>query len=170
MTPDVSPWLSEMIVRGLFQVVSQKLSNDGMSTVTETRRNNLMLLIQRFGTAQALADKLGKAHTQISQLRNASAHSNTGRARVIGDDLAREIEQKLGMPRGWMDIPAGLHTEPAKSPGEFSARSASIASRLDALAGDRQARAFALIDLTLRTLEAEASMQSSTAKPRSRKA
>lgn len=141
-----------------------------MTTVRETRHANLLLLIEKFGTLQALADKLEKSHAQISQLRNQIVHSASGKPRTIGDDLARDIEKKLGMPRGWMDVPSGLHSESPRAAGEFSERAASLASRLDALSGDRQARAFALVDLTLRTLEAEEVKSSDTASRRSRNA
>jgi hypothetical protein len=74
-----------------------------MPTITAIRHSNLLLLIKEFGTIQALADKIGKSHSQLSQLRNQVVHSTTGKQRVVGDKLAREIEQKLGRPEGWMD-------------------------------------------------------------------
>lgn len=76
-----------------------------VETVHEFRHARLLQLISEHGTVQALADALGRSHSQISQLRNRSAHSVSGRDRVIGDDLARDIEDKLGKPRGWMDTP-----------------------------------------------------------------
>lgn len=75
----------------------------GMTTAREIRHANLLRLIEEFGSIQALADRLGKSHSQISQLRNQVVHSTTGKQRVVGDKLAREIEQKLGRPEGWMD-------------------------------------------------------------------
>lgn len=77
----------------------------GMSLlpVREQRHLNFLGLIAFMGSIQKLADALGKSHSQLSQLRNQSVHSTTGKPRVIGDDLAREIEKKLKLPEGWMD-------------------------------------------------------------------
>jgi len=129
-----------------------------MHTAQQTRHINLLRLIEECGSVQALADALGKSYAQISQLRNQIVHSQTGKPRTIGDDLAREIEVTLSKPIGWMD-----NSPTPSADGEtLSPRAASLASRLDALSGDRQMRAFALVDLTLRTLEAEASMAASS--------
>ena len=141
-----------------------------MSTIRDIRHANLLLLIEQAGSTQALADQLEKSHSQISQLRNQSVHSGTGKPRTVGDDLAREIEQKLRLPKGWMDNPIGPSDDSDAGRAGMSLRAASIASRLDALEGDRQARAFALIDLALRTVEAEAASSSASTSKRSRKA
>lgn len=79
----------------------------GMATVTEVRHANLLVLIAWAGSIQKLADLLEKSHSQLSQLRNQIAHSTTGKPRVIGDSLAREIEATIGVPPGWMDSPQG---------------------------------------------------------------
>ena len=86
-----------------------------VDTVHEFRHARLLQLIAEHGTVQALADALGRSHSQISQLRNRSAHTVSGRMRVIGDDLARDIEDKLGKPRGWMDTP--FAAEPSSPQG-----------------------------------------------------
>lgn len=41
--------------------------------------------------------------SQLSQWVNASPNSATGRPRSVSDDSARLIEEKLNLPRGWMD-------------------------------------------------------------------
>lgn len=74
-----------------------------MKTSKELRHENLMRLIQTFGSIQAIADRLGKSHAQISQLKTKAKDSKTGNIRGMGDDQAREIEEKLGLARGWMD-------------------------------------------------------------------
>lgn len=74
-----------------------------MKTCKEIRHENLLFLINRFDTIQALADKLGKSHAQVSQLKNKSTNSATGKVRGIGDEQAREIELKLGLEVGWLD-------------------------------------------------------------------
>lgn len=139
-----------------------------MLTVHEVRHANLQMLIKQLGSVQALADLLGRSHSQVSQLRTRSVNKATGKVRVIGDDLARIIEQKVGKPHGWMDsLDPDAEPGAAKRTRAASPRSASIADRLDSLVGDYQARAYALIDLTLRTFESE---QADNAKSRSRKA
>lgn len=74
-----------------------------MKTCKEIRYDNLLLLIEKFGSIQKLADALDKSHGQISQLKNKAKDSKTGNARSIGDDQARDIELKLGLEVGWMD-------------------------------------------------------------------
>lgn len=94
-----------MLARSQFHSVARGYAIAAMARVTDIRHAKLLLLIAQHGTIQKLADALGKSHSQISQLRNQSAHSTTGRVRVIGDDLAREIEAKLRLGDGWMDTP-----------------------------------------------------------------
>ncbi len=74
-----------------------------MHTIDEIRHGNLLLLIDHAGSIQAVADKLGKSHAQISQLKNRYKHSGSDKRRGVGDDLAREIEIAFQLPRGWMD-------------------------------------------------------------------
>lgn len=62
-----------------------------------------MELIREAGSVQALADKLGKSHSQISQLKTRARRNEAGDRKTVGTVLAREIEQKLGKPLGWMD-------------------------------------------------------------------
>lgn len=75
-----------------------------MKTIADVRHDNLLTLISEFGTIAKLAFKIEKSPTQISQLKNRAVNTKgRGKPRAIGDDLAREIEQKLGKPLGWMD-------------------------------------------------------------------
>jgi hypothetical protein len=80
-----------------------------VQTVDETRRQRLELLIKKFGTIAALNAELDMDRTDatFSQIRNQAVHSKSGKPRVMGDDLARKIEEKLGLERGWMDTPPG---------------------------------------------------------------
>ena len=127
----------------------------GMKPIHDIRRSNLNLLIEQLGSVQALATKVGRSHAQISQLRNKTAHSTTGRLRTIGDKLARAIEQEVGLNEGWMDLDRENDSPSLDLATAPSPRANSIAARIDALTGQRRARAVALIDLTLRTIEAE---------------
>lgn len=76
-----------------------------MKTSTEIRRENLNILIERYGSIANLNDQLGRNRKDatLSQIRKGSVHSGTGRPRVMGDTMAREIEAKLSLGYGWMD-------------------------------------------------------------------
>lgn len=76
-------------------------------TVHQTRRDRLEVLISEHGSIAALNSAMGmrRDDATFSLIRNQSTHSATGRPRVMGDDLARKVEQTLGLPEGWMDTP-----------------------------------------------------------------
>lgn len=74
-----------------------------MYTIDEIRHANLLRLIERYGGTQVVAERVGRSHAQISQLKNRNKHSGTTRPRVIGDDVARALENAFELPRGWMD-------------------------------------------------------------------
>jgi len=138
-----------------FQLVSLKLSNADMQTVSDIRHANLLLLVEQAGTARALADLLDRSQAQISQLVTRAPYPS-GKPRAVGDELARDIEKKLGKTAGWMDTPPRARLAAAQgSTPSLSPRAASLASRLDALIGQNQARAFAIMDFTLRAFESD---------------
>lgn len=91
------------------------LNHRGMQTNDEIRRARLALLIAEAGSAAKFAERAGKAPPQISQWINASPDSKTKRPRTMSDDAARELEKRLGLPRGWMD-------QPVVTPADRSAR------------------------------------------------
>lgn len=76
-----------------------------MQPIEETRRQNLARLVEEVGKQSTLAGMLDKSPAQLSQWLNRSPNSRSGRPRVISNDSAREIEQKLGKPHGWLDQP-----------------------------------------------------------------
>jgi hypothetical protein len=85
-----------------------------MKTVEETRHDNLLAILGEFGrehgehgALQVLATAMGKAHSQLSQIKTRAKHSKTGKPRNIGSKLAREIETAAGKPPGWLDVPHG---------------------------------------------------------------
>ncbi|WP_294261548.1 hypothetical protein [uncultured Comamonas sp.] len=78
-----------------------------MKTCSEIRHENLLKVIEEAGSLQVVADRLDKSHAQISQLKTQAKHSGTGKPRVIGDDMARLIEEKFQLEIGWMDNPHG---------------------------------------------------------------
>jgi hypothetical protein len=61
------------------------------------------LLIQEAGSAAKLAALSGLAAPYISQVSRAVPNSKGKGARVMGPDVARRLETKMGKPRGWMD-------------------------------------------------------------------
>lgn len=88
-----------------------------MHTIDEIRRMRLRELAKEFGSQKALAEKIQKTPGQLSALINGAKDSKTGRPRGMHDDTARDIEEKCGKPRGWLD----------------SASNGSITDRLSAL-------------------------------------
>lgn len=95
---------------------SPALKTQVMKTVDEIRRENLAILIAEAGSQVALSQKTGKAPAQISQWLNASVKSESGKRRVMGNAMARQLEAALGKPVGWMDQPCAApyaaNTEP----------------------------------------------------------
>lgn len=81
-----------------------------MQTVFETRRIRLRQLIAQYKTIAALNVKLGweETNARLSQIQNRSIRSDRGTPYEMGDTTAREIEEALRLPTGWMDTPPGL--------------------------------------------------------------
>jgi hypothetical protein len=74
-----------------------------MKPVDEIRRANLLLLIEEAGTASRLGVLTDTPPSYISQVSRGVQNSKGKGARVMGTDVARRIEAKMGKPRGWMD-------------------------------------------------------------------
>ena len=79
------------------------------TTTTEIRRKNLRILIKEIGGIDLLAKKLKMKSTQINQLSKSRSEAR------IGSWLAREIEHKLGLQSGWLDMPHNHLPEDASS-------------------------------------------------------
>ncbi|MCZ6803261.1 MAG: hypothetical protein O7D86_04825 [Proteobacteria bacterium] len=69
-----------------------------MDTTTNIRRKNLRFLVKKEGGITRLAEKLSKSKSHLSQL------TSSGASRGMGARLAREIERRLNLGMGWMDI------------------------------------------------------------------
>ena len=89
-----------------------------VNTIDETRRNKLEMLIKKHGGKIAnLNEALGyeRTHSQLARIRNKNMRTDRpGKFYVMGDEQAREIEEKLSLGLGWMDTPpsyAELHGE-----------------------------------------------------------
>lgn len=89
-----------------------------VNTIDEIRRIRLEMLIKRYqGKLANLNEALGleRNHSQLARIRNRNARTDRpGKYFDMGDEQAREIEEKLSLDRGWMDTPptyADLHGE-----------------------------------------------------------
>lgn len=125
-----------------------KLANvypiDAMQTVSETRRTRLAILVRRYGDSLAnLNEALGLSRTDatLSQIRTQAPHSKTGKPRVMGDELARKIEEKLELDEGWMDTPPTY----AELNGENDPRAKAM-EMFESLPHDQWATALRLLD------------------------
>ncbi|MEY2630774.1 MAG: hypothetical protein RLZZ469_1671 [Bacteroidota bacterium] len=76
-----------------------------MKTIDEIRRDNLSSLINQAGSLASFSERIEKNPSQVSQWKNASLDSKTGKKRVMSNYIARELEHKLNLGTGWMDTP-----------------------------------------------------------------
>lgn len=87
---------------------------DGMNkypTIPEIRHANLRQHMDQFGVSPAeLARRLDKAPGQVGQFAGPTRHKG------IGDDTAREIEEKLGLAPYYLDNPAILLGDQVQEP------------------------------------------------------
>jgi len=108
-----------IFLRNLFSNVSI------MKTINEIRLDNLEMLINEAGTIGGLASMCETSPIYISQLRHRARNNTTGKARNIGDAIARKFEAGMGKPIGWMDTPHNQDNLPlAPAPPALSSQSA----------------------------------------------
>lgn len=78
-----------------------------MLTNAEIRRIKLNTLIERFGSVAALNHALGwdRTDTRLGRIKNKTARGDRGPEKTynMGDAMAREIEQALGLEEGYLD-------------------------------------------------------------------
>lgn len=72
-------------------------------TLVEIRRENLRAIANEKGGITALANLIGKSQGQLSHLIGKAP------SKPIGEKIAREIEQKIGLERLWLDRPHGIN-------------------------------------------------------------
>lgn len=84
--------------------------------VAEFRRRNLLYLLEAYGSMAKLNAALGRNRydSVLPQIKYQSFNKEKGVYRKMGNSLAREIEDKLHLDRGWMDID---HPEIFEIPG-----------------------------------------------------
>lgn len=83
-----------------------------MKMIDEIRRENLAAIRDECGSVVALANKLNRQESQISQWLNGSANSATGKPRGMRASTARWIESECNKVKGWLDID---HSEKEKA-------------------------------------------------------
>lgn len=108
-----------------------------MQTVSETRKQRLGMLKEKYARWGDLNEAIGWARTdpRLSQILSGNIRSNRGTPYVMGDTTARLIEEKLNLQPGWMDTPPS----PAEMHGENDP-SAMIQALLDGMSeGDKRA-------------------------------
>ena len=76
-----------------------------MQPIEEIYRARLALLLNEAGSQRALAARTGKSVVQLSQWLHAPPDTRTGKPRVMSRQSARQLEQAMGKPEGWMDQP-----------------------------------------------------------------
>lgn len=103
---------------GEFKFPRKKRQINRMQPVEDTRRERLKRLAQQEGGLANLCAKLSlsrKETSGLSRILNANIrHERGGVPYVMGSQMARDIEQKLDLPTGFMDTPlsyAELHNE-----------------------------------------------------------
>lgn len=69
--------------------------------INDIRRENLLDLMKKFRTQQEFADRVDTATAYLSQIKKGTTPA--GRQVKIGDELARKVEEKLGLQKGWLD-------------------------------------------------------------------
>jgi hypothetical protein len=85
-----------------------------MQTVFETRKIRLGMLKKQYGKWATLNEAIGwdKTSARLSQIHSGTMRKDRGTPFVMGDVMAREIEEALKLATGWMDTPptyAELH-------------------------------------------------------------
>ena len=114
-----------------------------MQTVQDTRRQRVGILKKEYVKWSALNKALEweSTNTRLSQIHSGTLRSDRGTPYTMGDDTAREIEQKLKLPTGWMDTPPS-YAELNGTP-DPAARASEI---LSAMEPEAQYQAIRLLD------------------------
>lgn len=88
-----------------FQMLAKSYQIKSMQTIAEIRRARLEQLIEQHGTIANLNVALGWPRTdpKLAQIRNANVRPGRDKPYQMGDAMARELEDTLGLERGWMD-------------------------------------------------------------------
>lgn len=102
------------------------------------------MLIKKHGKLADLNEALGyeRTHSQLARIRNKNMRTDRpGKFYSMGDEQAREIEQKLSLDLGWMDTPPSY----AELHGEEDPR-AKVLLLMEAMPPDQWATVVRLVD------------------------
>lgn len=88
---------------------SVTLNNQPMDAIDEIYRQRLRMLVTTHGNGRQsnFAALLDRSPAQVAQWLHGSRDSKSGAPRAMSRKTARFIEQRLGLPEGWMDQPLG---------------------------------------------------------------
>lgn len=102
---------------GEFHLLAISYQIESMQTIAEIRRSRLEQLIDQHETIANLNVALGWPRTdpKLAQIRNANTRPGRDKPYQMGDAMAREIEEKLRLERGWMDNAINPYAVPADS-------------------------------------------------------
>ena len=105
--PIVSMGYGQSITTGQYIYLPVRVVIPSMQTVQATRRQRLGILKEKHGRWVDINSALGWESTsaRLSQIHSGTLRSDRGTPYTMGDETAREIEEKLGLPTGWMDTP-----------------------------------------------------------------
>ena len=93
-----------MLVQSELQLHASSGVMPAMKPIDQTRRDNMERLAAEAKGVGNLARRLERSASQVSQWLNGSK-SRTGLPRGMSLATCRYIEEKLGLPFGWMDAP-----------------------------------------------------------------
>lgn len=82
------------------------------------RRTNLQKLISQAPSQKAFAESIDTAPAYISQIVSKIPRAS-GKSAEVGNNLARKIEEKLGLAKGWMDSPHDNINHASRSAAHF---------------------------------------------------
>ena len=103
------------------------------------------MLVKKIGSMAALCEQLGYARNETSALTrimNANIrHDRDGKPYNMGSPMARDIEEKLSLPNGWMDTPPSY----AEMNGTDDPRT-KVMQLMEAMPPDQWATAVRLLD------------------------
>lgn len=96
---------------GEFNYLPDGVLMQAMTTVEETRRHRLKMLVEKHIRMANLCEALGYSRKEtagLTRIVNANLrHDRGGKPYIMGSEKAREIESVLELPVGWMDTPTG---------------------------------------------------------------
>jgi hypothetical protein len=93
--------------------------------IKETRLTNFMTLASGYPKIVDFCDAIQMAPSYFSQVKRGQ--------KMIGDDRARQIEEALSLPLGWMDMPHDQSAEPQRLPSDELGVAYALASLPEAI-------------------------------------